>query len=491
MFIANSTFQEIPDLGISPDDSVWTGPDPIIVGIQTVLFSSLSLSLIAAFITMLSKQWLRHYFSSYGSVVERGRDRYRKIKGMNTWHFELIMKCLPLLLQAALLFFSYALAFYLATIDNVIATVALCFTSFTLLFYFIIAVATSFYNRSFQTPLSLRIRFLSRLEDRGKSYLKQVWSRLERMFHGGLRRSGRPNAPEEDRRDHVELAMVGPFGQPPRLAAAWTAWGDYAVDTECVAWLSQRSRSTEAVMAIAGLIPEITWHDSMGPSPLKQLYDVMLECFDSSSEPPALIPKLRKKAYLSAKALLHLAVQRKGIESERDAFQSISAKHRFIGSRHYDTDSDLESTLGMIDRVFKDDNLPLMRWGEFSFTVPHQVWMGYILRCYALHALRNNNPLPGDVEQFVLHSLQPVPPPPAPIVAECLYIIGLVLGITLQDHDQQVIGERSVHCRRVLSWKKLISFVAVTELAPKSTEFTRSLRKFGTAILLGTRSTAH
>ena len=269
------------------------------------------------------------------------------------------------------------------------------------------------------------------------------------MIHGGLYRFGRPHALEGDYSDHVELAVVGTFGQLPPLAASETAWDEYVLDSDCIAWLFQKSRDAEAIMATVRLIPEIVWHTGIGTTQLERLYDIVFECLNSLSKLPAVTPELREKAYHSAKALLHLAVQRKAIESEEEAFQYISAKHQFIGFRHYDVDSDLESTLGMIDRVLMDDDLPLMNWERFSFTVPHHTWMGYTLQCYAWRALRNSNPLPGNVEQFVLHSLRPVPPPPAPVVAECLHIIGLVLRIMLQNYDYQVIGERSVLRRRV------------------------------------------
>ena len=64
MFIANSTFQKSPNLGVSPESSIWTGPDSTIVHVQAVLFSSLAISLLAAFIAMLSKQWLSRYSES-------------------------------------------------------------------------------------------------------------------------------------------------------------------------------------------------------------------------------------------------------------------------------------------------------------------------------------------------------------------------------------------------------------------------------------------
>ena len=497
MFMANSTLGKIPtNLGVDPTG--WAGPDPTTVHVQAALYSSLATSLLAAFVAMLGKQWLKRYSraESRGSPIEHSRDRQRKMNGMTTWHFDLVMECLPLMLQAALLLFGYGLSNYLFTIDKTVAAVVVSFSGLGLLFYFlVVSAATLSYNCPFQTPLSLALRYLLQFNDKYRNYLEEAWSRFRHTFYRGNRRGpmlgglscfGRPHALQGNPGHHVQLAVVGPFDQLPPLVAGETGWGDYVLDSDCITWLFQKSRDVEAIMAIMKLIPEIVWHASIGTTPLERLYHIVLGCFDRSSEPPVVIPKLREKAYLSAKALVHLAVQRKGVESERDVFQSISRKHTIIGSRHYDADSDLESTLGMIDRVFKDGDPRPMRWEKFSFTVPHHIWMGYILRCHTWRALRNHEPLPGEAEQFVLHSLGPVPPPPAPIVAECLHIISLVLGLPLQNYDQ-VIDEKSVYHRRT-PLRKLTCLVAVIRSAPKSTTSTRSLRNFGTTALPRMRS---
>ena len=452
MFIANSTqirgSDQLPSFGVSPDKAIWTGPEPIIVHVQAVLFSSLAISLLAAFIAMLSKQWLGRYSESHGSLTDRGRDRQRKINGVNTWHFDLIMECLPLLLQVALFLFNYALSIYLFTINKAVAAVTIGLASFGLLFYFLIVfAATLSYNCPFQTPLSLFLRFLFRLKDKDKNHLVQAWSRLKRIFSCGLCRIRRPHARQGDHDDHFALAVVGPLYRLLPLAPGETCWVEYMLDSDRITWLFEKSRDTKIIMAIVRVIPEIIWHSGIETTPLGRLYDIVLECFDYSSKPPVVIPTLREKAYLSAKALVHLAIQRMDID--REVFRSISSRHRdsIIVSEHCGADSDLESTLGMIDRVFKDDTFDPMRWEQFSFTAPHHSWMGYTLRCCAWHALRDNKSLPRDAEQFILHSLQLVPPPPDPVVVECLHIITLVLRIPLQDDDQQVINERSVRCR--------------------------------------------
>ena len=204
------------------------------------------------------------------------------------------------------------------------------------------------------------------------------------------------------------------------------------------------STDADVVMAIMRFIPEVIWHAGIRSTPLERLYDTVLECFDRSTGRPMVIPKLRNKAYLGAKALLHLAIQRKciGDDSHEELFNSISRRHVIMGSERYEGDSDLESTLGIIDRVF--GNFGPIPWQNFSFTVPHHAWMGDILRYRALDVIGKSGRLPDDIRKFTLHSLRLDPPPPAPIVADCLYIVGLVLGIEWHIDDLFFADKRYV-----------------------------------------------
>jgi len=59
--VNNSLF---PDA--NPDSVTWTGPPPIIVIVQSILYASLATSLFAAFITMLGKQWVDRYLRNHG-----------------------------------------------------------------------------------------------------------------------------------------------------------------------------------------------------------------------------------------------------------------------------------------------------------------------------------------------------------------------------------------------------------------------------------------
>jgi len=55
-------------------DSPWTGPDPALTRIQSILLSSLAASILAAFVAMLGKQWLNRYskVDKRGSLIDRG-----------------------------------------------------------------------------------------------------------------------------------------------------------------------------------------------------------------------------------------------------------------------------------------------------------------------------------------------------------------------------------------------------------------------------------
>jgi hypothetical protein len=209
----------------------WNGPDPTIVHVQAILYSSLAASLLAAFIAMLGKQWLNRYaqVEMRGSVIDRSRDRQRKMDGMVTWHFDLVMECLPLMLQAALLLLGYALSEYLFFINKVVASVLIGFTTFGLLFYFlIVSAATLSYNCPFQTPLSLILRFLDSLRQRTQEVPQAIQEVVRaRVFSRKKKRpgpkSGGPHGLGLGAFDQPALVITssclsnGPPDQPPPL----------------------------------------------------------------------------------------------------------------------------------------------------------------------------------------------------------------------------------------------------------------------------------
>ena len=343
-----------------------------------------------------------------------------------------------------------------------VAGVTIGFTLFDALFYLLIVLAAFiFYNCPFQTPFSRIFRFVFGLTNERK----------------------KKRGPNFSLGDHIEVPMTD-APPPVRLFEEDIDFDEYVLDSKCIARMFQMSIDADVSMAIMKFIPEIVWYAGIRTAPLEKLYDTVLECFDQSSGHPVVIPKFREKAYLSAKALVHLAIQRKciGNESDKAVFESISNRHLLMGSEHYEKQPDLESTLGIVDRVFVPEPTPPdykqpgpMRWENFSFNDEHRAWMAHILLYRAWDAITKRQPLPDDTKEFVLHSLRLEPPPPTAVVADCLFMVGLVLGIELCIDDLWVVDKRLIDLIYVLRRTKLSHPIIVAKSILRSIRSSRSL----------------
>ena len=412
----------------------WNGPDKAVVRVQAILYSSLCASITVAFIAMLGLQWLTHYSKpERGSSIDSIRNRKLKMDGMDAWRFNLVLDCLPLLLHVSLLLLGCGLSNYLFSIDQTVASVVIGFTSFCLLFYFVSSAAAILSQHCpFQTPLSLTLRYL------GRRLVPKTWPA------DGSRKKPRPNRLKAKTEDHIILPMWALATDPdPLFSHREIDWDGYVVYSSCVAWMFEKPIEHDTVMAIINFIPEIVWHGGIRTIPLEQIYGNLLECFDERDHRPTVLSRYRDRAYLSAKAVLHIIIQRRCLGENADVaiFDSIAARHPSMGSQNYEGDSDLESTLGIIDRVLGID-LPAMRWETFKFTTPHHSWMAHILLYRAWDTLGNTGTLSEDVAHFVKHTLSLEPPPPPAIVADCLLIIGLILGIGIHVDDLSVVDKR-------------------------------------------------
>jgi hypothetical protein len=120
------------------------------------------MSLLAAFVAMLGKQWLNRYLRhTGGSMVERCGDRQRKLDGLEKWPFRLFIESLPIMLQIALLLLSCGLSRYVWSVNVSVARVVISFTVLGVVFYLVIVIAgTSSYECPFQTPASTALRAL-------------------------------------------------------------------------------------------------------------------------------------------------------------------------------------------------------------------------------------------------------------------------------------------------------------------------------------------
>lgn len=135
-------------------------PPSEIVAVTWLMYASLLISLLAAFIAMLGKQWLNRYMRNVGgSVIERCGDRQRKRDALEKWPFHMFVESLPIMLQVALLLLACGLCRYMMSINASVAGVLIAFTIAGVLFYLgIVIVGTHSYECPFQTPASNTIR---------------------------------------------------------------------------------------------------------------------------------------------------------------------------------------------------------------------------------------------------------------------------------------------------------------------------------------------
>ena len=172
--VDNTTFGD--DVPAVPQ---WAGPPRMIIQVQAILLASLAVSLFSAFLAMLGKQWLNRYVSVdiRGSLVERGRNRQRKLNGIVSWYFDHVMESLPLMLQVALLLHGCAVSRYFWEIDMTVAAVGIGVTSFALIFYIFIVIAGAvFVSCPYQTPLANIVKHTP-------DFFRRVLDSLRRIIH--------------------------------------------------------------------------------------------------------------------------------------------------------------------------------------------------------------------------------------------------------------------------------------------------------------------
>jgi hypothetical protein len=145
-----------------------------------LMYASLLISLLAAFVAMLGRQWLNRYMrNTGGSMMERCGDRQRKCDGLKKWRLHFFIESLPVMLQVALFLLASGLCQHMWSINRRVAGTLIGLTGLGAAFYIGIVVAGTWsYACPFQTPLSTFLRVAQERAQRGVfspgSYFKRV-----------------------------------------------------------------------------------------------------------------------------------------------------------------------------------------------------------------------------------------------------------------------------------------------------------------------------
>ncbi|KAK0189514.1 hypothetical protein F5146DRAFT_889464, partial [Armillaria mellea] len=111
--ISNGTTIDLP-LSSTVNPTANFTPATSIAWVNGLWFTSLSMSLSAALISVLVKQWLHHYMIlPSGTPRERSRIRQYRYIGLLKWQVPLIIGVLPMLMHLALAFFFVGLVVFL------------------------------------------------------------------------------------------------------------------------------------------------------------------------------------------------------------------------------------------------------------------------------------------------------------------------------------------------------------------------------------------
>ena len=251
----------------------------------------------------------------------------------------------------------------------------------------------------------------------------------------------RPSALAPEDGSLKEIAIVSEKDLPiiPVFDKQTTDWNGCISDALCIFWMFDRPIDSDETMAILDFTTEVVWHSGIIEVPLVEVFAIFGECFDYSRENgPTLIPRLRDRAYKAGRAFVHLFVQRKCIGEENDRpLEEIRGMRGFYSSSSYD--NDLDSVLNIVDTLFGTPRP--VHWTEFKFSEAHQRWLSHILLYRAWDHLCYASKLPDDVEAFVVNAFSSTETHPA-VIADCLFIVSLVIGIPCHVDDLAVEDKR-------------------------------------------------
>ncbi|KAF8598581.1 hypothetical protein BDV93DRAFT_412962, partial [Ceratobasidium sp. AG-I] len=125
--------------------------------INGLWFASLGLSLAAALLSMMAKEWLTTFAASRPRPAHSYTiERQARLDALSSWGALQMIDHLPLFLHVALLLFSLGLVVYLYTsVDLTVASIVALMTGATILFYIIATGLASLYEVCpFDTQLS-------------------------------------------------------------------------------------------------------------------------------------------------------------------------------------------------------------------------------------------------------------------------------------------------------------------------------------------------
>ena len=430
---------------------------------------------------MLGKQWLNRYASTdmRGTAVERSQDRQRKLDGIVAWYFDHVMESLPLMLQIALLLLGCALSRYLWEVNITVASVVLGVTSFGIIFYlFIIIAGTASESCPYQTPGSHAIRYLW-------PQVRSLPSIIASAFRNASRESEavetidmiwyyRPWGPRRDIMSFlftmfvefpimlvIDIYCLGEATIRPlvvfiRRAHGTSSTPDLGWDHQttvlgfrCISWMLHtsldnaiRPSTLKHLMAVA-VLPDFD------PTLVAGCFNIFIGCINVRDRKVVIIHELEELATVSAMCFLRTFHHLLAVDPTSGVLSDLRQRYNTIfpfGSKFKSLP--FYPTMARIHDLVSRD----IQWGNYRPST-----RGYILVARdAAEAARvgyqkiQHRRVPDWTLDFAFRSLSLHPPPPSPVVADCLSIIAIDLGCDVSNTGSTTLDERYVRISQTM-----------------------------------------
>ena len=266
------------------------------------MYASLLMSLLAAFVAMLGKQWLNRYLrNSGGSMIERCGDRQRKCDGLEKWPLHLFVESLPVMLQIALLLLACGLCRHMWSVNTSVAFTLITLTGLGVIFYVGVVIAgLSSYACPFQTPASIALRNpWKKLRRRTASFIGHCKAWVRRVWDRNIRPLLRRRPPQMIPLGNIQVQRPQPWVKPKDLVIRKANTSD----VRCVSWILRNITDPEALDAAVQLAGMVRWFEDGADlePPYDQLVSTFHACFDPNGK---VYPGSRDRAYYSGRAIL-------------------------------------------------------------------------------------------------------------------------------------------------------------------------------------------
>ena len=465
-----------------------------------MLYASLATSLFSAFLAMLGKQWLSRYASTdiRGTPIERSQDRQRKLGGMITWHFDLVMESLPLLLQVALLLLGCALSLYLWGIDVAVACVVIGATALGVTFYASIVVAgTISASCPYQTPWA---RILRHIHHRTLPHiiyhilpyvryhvLPHTLGLFRSAFRAFIRKStclllfsGRAWDGWLDWRRNIFLVlnfllcftflladdahrlirtMIKALIALARRVCSWIRSACTArarksnqkvaiLDSQCISWILQTSLEKGIRLSALKFLATISTSTDFTPTLVLGCFGIIVDSVKASEKNLVIVQGMDQFVELSVKCFFLACSHLSAMDPMSSILTGVLRHYRRIFPPDLDfSDLPFPHTLGAIhEAIYSDREVVVpIEWRDYKPANHEDIAVAYALSKLSWSEYQRGNfgRIPPLCLSFALYYLSQDPLPPPPITTNCLMIIAIYLGCDVPKNT--VLGERYVH----------------------------------------------